>query len=156
MAHIRKQMIVFLLRNALITQLHKYTLFMAPDTQNARFLRTLTADQLAILSARIKTQIKQFVNDEAIRVALRWISLDNLAAGLAESDYFLALSTFCALQPFLDGEHHFEAIMFNQQIDRTTLTRVFDIFADVLVVYEAADVAFSDAPSAFPKRRLFT
>lgn len=43
------------------------------------------------------------------------------------------------LQPFLNGTHHLEAIMYHKRIDRTTLTKIFDTFHDLIQTFQCVD-----------------
>jgi hypothetical protein len=107
-----KQMIVFLLRNNYITQLHKFLYLMAPDSQAERFQQPLSDVELNSLSNRVKTQIRQFKQvDESIRNALLRVASDTINAGMTEADFFWFLSTFISMHPFLNGDYHVEAIM---------------------------------------------
>lgn len=100
-------MIIFLLRNNFITQLHKFLFLMPPDTTSERFNRPLSDADLNFLSNRIKTQIRQFKPvDDVIRSALLRISVDAIGAGMSEADFFWFLSTFISLYPFLNGGYH--------------------------------------------------
>lgn len=151
-----KQMIVFMLRNNYITQLHKFLYLMAPDSQIKRFQQPLTDVELNALSNRIKTQIKQFKQaDEAIRNALLRIANDTRSAGMSEPDFFWFLSTFISMHPFLNGEYHVEAIMCHKQLDRSAITRILDLFSDVVIVLTAQAEIAHEKLSEFPKRRYF-
>lgn len=89
---IRKQMLVFMLRNSFLTQLHTYLFLLPPDTQNPRFQQPVPEAELVLLSNRVKTRLE--VKDPALRRALVRISVDAQRAGLPEPDFFWLLSTF--------------------------------------------------------------
>lgn len=132
---IRKQMLIFLLRNNYIVQLHKFPFIISPDSKSDRFNNPVSEVELNILSNRIKTQIRQFKQaDESIRSALLRISVDTITAGISEADYFWFLSTFISFYPFLNGEYHLEAIMCHKQLDRSAVIRILDLFSDIIVV----------------------
>ncbi|CAD5225978.1 unnamed protein product [Bursaphelenchus xylophilus] len=135
---IRKQMLIFLLRNNFLTQLHTYLFLMPPSTQVARFKNPVSDAEMVLLSNRIKTQLRQ-VKDSVYRDALTRISVDAQKIGLAESEFFWLLSTFLSLKQFLNGEFHIEAIMYNKKLDRSTLSRIFDMFSDVLAPFLCMD-----------------
>ncbi|CAD5218497.1 unnamed protein product [Bursaphelenchus okinawaensis] len=140
---IRKQMLVFLLRNNFLIQLHTYLFMMPPSSLSQRFKTPVTETEAALLSNRVKTQLRQ-IKDPLYREALTRISADAQRVGLAESDYFLLLSTFLSLQPFFNGEFHVEAIMHYKRLDRTTLIRIFDMFRDVLAPFMGMDLAVAE------------
>lgn len=153
---IRKQMLIFLLRNNYLTQLHKFLFLISPDSKAKRFCNPLTDVELNKLSNRIKTQIRQFKQvEEPIRSALLRISLDTIEAGMSEPDYFWFLSTFISLYPFLNGDYHIEAIMYHKQLDRSSVIRILDLFADVLVVLISQAHVFHSKTLEFPTRRIF-
>jgi hypothetical protein len=132
---IKKQMLIFLLRNNYIVQLHKFPFLMPPDSKAERFQKPVSEVDLNFLSNRIKTQIRQFKQtDESIRNALLRISVDIITAGISEADYFWFLSTFISFYSFLNGEYHIEAIMCHKQLDRSAVIRILDLFSDIIVV----------------------
>jgi hypothetical protein len=152
-----KQMIVFLLRNNYITQLHKFLYLMEPDSHAERFHQPLTDIELNSLSNRIKTQIRQFKQvNEAIKNALLRIATDTInAGGMSEADFFWFLSTFISMHPFLNGDYNVEAIMCHKQLDRSAITRILDLFADIVIVLTSQAQVVHEELSEFPKRRYF-
>ncbi|KAI6217040.1 GATOR complex protein NPRL3 [Aphelenchoides fujianensis] len=153
---IRKQMILFMLRNNYLAQLHRFIFLLQPDSTNARFSSPPTDEQMNSLSNRIKTQIRQFKGvDDEIRNALFIISAENIAAGMSEADFFWFLSTFVSLHAVLNGDFHVEAIMYHRQVDRSALMRILDIFNDLIVSLTSQDFVLPQKHSAYPKRRYF-
>ncbi|KAI6176254.1 GATOR complex protein NPRL3 [Aphelenchoides bicaudatus] len=125
----------------------------APDSQAKRFNQPLSVIELNLLSNRIKTQIRQFKQvDETIKNALLRISVDTIAAGMTEPDFFWFLSTFISMHPFLNGDYHVEAIMCYKQLDRSAVTRILDLFSDILIVLSAQATIVPVKLSEYPKR----
>uniref|UniRef100_A0A914DBK2 GATOR1 complex protein NPRL3 C-terminal HTH domain-containing protein n=1 Tax=Acrobeloides nanus TaxID=290746 RepID=A0A914DBK2_9BILA len=124
-------MLMFLLRNQLIIQLHTYFFLLPPFSTLA-----LPNFDSSLLSARCRTLINERKEiDDEIKLNLIRICGELSNSGMSEMDIFWLLSSFISILPFLNGRHHFEDIMYTRQLDRTNARRLFDTFSPILATF---------------------
>uniref|UniRef100_A0A915ESY5 GATOR complex protein NPRL3 n=1 Tax=Ditylenchus dipsaci TaxID=166011 RepID=A0A915ESY5_9BILA len=126
--NLRMQMLIFLLRNQLLVQLHTY-LYLLPPISNTK----IEGCDPSCITPRINTVIKS-VNGvtEELRGYLTDLCGQAILSGVPELEVFYMVQQFVKFIPFLNGRHHIEHIMFETQTDRSNLQRVMDLFAPIL------------------------
>ncbi|KAI1715395.1 phosducin domain-containing protein [Ditylenchus destructor] len=134
--NMRIQMLIFLLRNQLLVQIHTYLYLLPPPSTH----RLSGCDQ-SVLSPRIRTVIGN-ARDLApeIRDYLLDLCSQAISSGVEESEVFWLLNSFISFIPFFNGRTHIEHIMYQTHLDRSTVTRVVDTFSAILSPFYCQDL----------------
>uniref|UniRef100_A0A914I9J7 GATOR complex protein NPRL3 n=1 Tax=Globodera rostochiensis TaxID=31243 RepID=A0A914I9J7_GLORO len=149
-------LMVFLLRNQLLVQLHTFFFLVPPpsdhpDQQQQQQQSQTTKNgtepqQQNVSSTELSSRICSSVSaSRGLNAALKSHVLDICArdvhaVGVPEAEVFWLLDNFLTLVPFLDGRHHMEDIIYRTRLDRPTIMRILDTFADILCPFYCQDI----------------
>ncbi|VDN58358.1 unnamed protein product [Dracunculus medinensis] len=127
---IRVNMVIRLLRDSLIMQLHTF-IYLLPSFSSS------SVDELEIEALReenIRDLIISSKFSMDIKATLARLCLSLLRNSSSEQVANM-LSLFIRLSPYLNGNHHVEDIMYRMNLDRSTVVRILDTFSCVLICY---------------------
>jgi len=136
----RTQMVIHMLREQLLMQLHSYVYLIAPmSDSNMSPCSTLRP------SDEVMKRLIELNLEENLQSAILFIygcQLENNSDREEEMDQSLLF--FLRLVPYLNGEHHLEDIMHNENAERSLVLRVLDTYGMLLASFYRPDNVFSE------------
>lgn len=138
---VNMDILLFLLRNDLIIQIHTYV-YLLPQPQ-----KSLNYVDQNNLSPRIRSIVNS--QDEKISLEMKEtilsISSHAISSGTPEVEVFGLISTFFSLLPYMNGRNHIEDIIHRTGLTRSTITRIFQDFSEILCLFCSRDVIFDES-----------
>uniref|UniRef100_A0A0N5AQU3 GATOR complex protein NPRL3 n=1 Tax=Syphacia muris TaxID=451379 RepID=A0A0N5AQU3_9BILA len=135
---IRYNMVLFLLRYNLIVQLHTFIYLMEPFSD-----QIVASDALAHLKdSEMRLALEKLTVSEVLKAHIAAIC-NNLLDIMPKEQAMNYFNLFISMTPLLNGEHHIEDIMFRLGKSRLVVTRILEIFANVLCTFERPDFIHS-------------